>query len=63
LTRYVKVRATKRFNEYEVGDIFYAPMNPPLAHLIVDHYLELMEDPGWQRFDSARSPSVQSLDE
>ena len=56
-TRYVRVRALKRFNELEVGDAFVAPMTQALADLIVEHYLEFMEDPQWQRYDSASSPS------
>jgi hypothetical protein len=31
-------------------------MNEPLAHLIVNHYLEFMEDPQWHVCNSASSP-------
>lgn len=56
MTRWVRVKALKSFNEHQVGDMFMAPMNEPLAHLIVNHYLEFMEDPQWHAYDSASSP-------
>jgi precorrin-2 methylase len=61
MSRTVTVKALKRFNQYEVGDVFQATMNESLAHLIVEHYLEFVEDPGWQRSDLARSPSGRFL--
>lgn len=56
--RFVKVRAMKAFDNHSVGDIFWAPMVEPLAHLIVDHYLELMWDPTWDLVDDGPSSDV-----
>lgn len=46
--RHVYVKAMKAYDNHEVGDLFYAPMTEATAHLIVDHYLELMWDPAWE---------------
>lgn len=46
--RYVKVRVIKSYNGHTAGDITFVPMDEPTAHLIVDHYLELLWDPAWE---------------
>jgi hypothetical protein len=46
--RYVKVRVMKSFNELIAGEITSVPMTEATAHLIVDHYLELLWDPAWE---------------
>lgn len=50
-SRYCLVKALKAFDNHGVGDEFYALMDERLAHLIVNHYLELLEDPKWRRSD------------
>lgn len=59
-SRYVLVKAMKAFDNHRVGDQFEAFMDRRLAHLIVEHYLELLEDPKWRRYDSVSSPSDES---
>jgi hypothetical protein len=56
VSRYVLVKAMKAFNNHSKGEAFHALMNESLAHLIVNHYLELLEDPNWRLCVSASSP-------
>jgi hypothetical protein len=46
--RNVYVKAVKNYDNHAVGDEFWAPMTEATAHLIVNHYLELMWDPTWE---------------
>lgn len=44
--RTVQVLALKSFDQYQAGELYWLEMNERLAHLIVDHYLRLVFDPG-----------------
>lgn len=50
--RLVLVQALKAFDNHSVGDVFLAPMSEGVAHLIVSHYLRLLEDPAWRESGS-----------
>lgn len=49
--RLVVVQALKAYDNHSVGDIFPLPMSQATAHLIVSHYLRLLEDPAWKTAD------------
>lgn len=61
MTRLVKVKVMKSHGNLTKGQVTYVPMTPGTAHLIVEHYLELMEDPRWHGYESADLPSGESL--
>lgn len=54
--RFVKVRAMKNFNGHELNDVLEVPMTLEVAHLIVDGYFELLDDPAWRLYRSSPQP-------
>lgn len=52
MNRLVVVQALKAYDNHYVGEIFLAPMAEGLAHLIVAHYLRLLDDPQWHESSS-----------
>ena len=50
--RLVLVQALKAFDNHDMGEIFPVPMNQATAHLIVVHYLRLLDDPAWRQSES-----------
>jgi hypothetical protein len=51
--RLVLVRALKHFDQYVLGQDYWVPMTESVAHLIVDNYFRLLQDPGWEVSDAA----------
>ena len=44
--RTVQVLALKSFDGLVAGELYWLQMSERLAHLIVDHYLRVVHDPG-----------------
>lgn len=42
------VRALKSYNDVREGQVFMVMMSEPIAHLITNHFLQLLEDPAWR---------------
>jgi hypothetical protein len=55
--RLVVVCALKAYDNHEVGDVFVVPMTQATAHLVVSHYLRLVDDPAWHESASTDSTS------
>jgi hypothetical protein len=56
--RRVVVQALKAYDDHPMGDIFLVPMNQATAHLIVSHYLRLLDDPAWRQSESTEPKSA-----